>query len=210
LEVVGVVQDARTAPDEQPPLTIYIPYWEWPPWQASLVIRTVADPRSVALGVQRIIRQIDSSIAIPSPATMHEVLSQSVAPRRFATLLGMIFALSATFLAALGLYGLISLAGSQRIREIGIRIALGAETSRIFWMMISQAVAIAAVGLLVGAAAAFAATRMLAAFLYEVKPGDPLTFCAVCGGLLAISFVASYVPARRATRVDPIVALRYE
>jgi ABC-type antimicrobial peptide transport system permease subunit len=122
----------------------------------------------------------------------------------------MIFALSATFLAALGLYGLISLAGSQRIREIGIRIALGAETSRIFWMMISQAVAIAAVGLLVGAAAAFAATRMLAAFLYEVKPRDPLTFCAVCGGLLAISLLASYVPARRATRVDPIVALRYE
>jgi len=210
LEVVGVVQDARTTPDEHPPRTIYVPYWEWPPWQVSLAVRTAANPRTVALGVQRIIRQMDSSIATPLPATMHEVLSQAVAPRRFATLLGLAFALSATFLAALGLYGLISLAGSQRIREIGIRIALGAEAGSIFWMMTSQALALATIGLMVGTAAAYAAARTLAAFLYEVKPSDPLTFGAVCASLLAISLLASYAPARRATRVDPIVALRYE
>lgn len=210
LEVIGVVQDARTAPDEQPPLTIYLPYWEWPPWQASLVVRTAAAPRAVEADLQRIVHRVDSSIAIPRPMTMHEVLNQAVASRSFATRLGLAFALSAMFVAALGLYGLISLAASQRIREIGIRIAVGADRRRIFWMMASQAMVLAAIGLVAGAAAAYAASRTLTAFLYEVSPGDPATFCTVCVGLLVIALASSFVPARRASRVDPVVALRYE
>ena len=147
---------------------------------------------------------------MPRPMTMHDVVNQAVAPRRFDTLLGLAFALSATFVAALGVYGLSALAASQRIREIGIRIAVGADRRRIFWMMASQALALSATGLVAGAAAAYAASRALTAYLYEVSPGDPFTFATVCAVLLVISLLASYAPARRAARVDPIVALRYE
>lgn len=209
-EIVGVVADARATPDEEAPFTVYVPYWEWPPWEAALVVQTAGDPRSVALGMQSLIRRIDSQIAIPHAETMGDILSEAVAPRRFVTFLGLLFAASATFLAGLGLYGLISLSASQKTREIGIRIAVGAQTGQIFRAMLSQAVGLAVVGLVCGVAFAWAVTRLLIAFLYEVKPGDPLTFACVCAGLLGVALVASYAPARRAARVDPVVALKWE
>jgi predicted permease len=209
-QVIGVIADARATPDEEAPFTVYVPYWEWPPWAAALVVQTAADARSVAAGMQQIVRMTDSEIAIPSAETLHDILSKAVAPRRFVTVLGLLFAGSATFLAALGLYGLISLSASQRTREIGIRIAIGARSEQIFGMMISQAIAVAVIGLGCGVACAWAATRLLRTFLYEVKPTDPLTFAGVCAALLSVSIAASYLPARRATRVDPMRALKWE
>jgi putative ABC transport system permease protein len=153
---------------------------------------------------------MDKEIAIPPAETLHDILSSAVAPRRFVTMLGLLFAASATFLAALGLYGLISLSVAQRTREIGIRIAVGAQISQIFRLVISQAAVLAAIGLTVGVIGAWAATRLLRGFLYEVKPNDSVTFALVCAALLTISIAASYLPARRAMRVDPVRALKWE
>jgi predicted permease len=209
-EVVGVVADTRATPDEEAPFTVYVPYWEEPPWGAALVVRAGMDAPSVAASLQQLVRNTDREIAIPGVETMQDILSKAVAPRRFVTFLGLTFAASATFLAALGLYGLLSLAVSQRTREIGVRLAIGAQTEQILKMMISQAIGLAAVGLSCGVVCAWAATRFLRAFLYEVKPADPFTFAGVCAALLLVSIAASYVPARRATKVDPVRALKWE
>ena len=209
-EVAGVVADARATPDEEAPFTVYVPYWEAPPWEAFLVARTSGDARSLGGGIQRLVRNTDSAIAIPSAETLHDILTKAVAPRKFVTMLGLLFAGSSTFLAGLGLYGLIALAVSQRTKEIGIRMAVGAQKAQIFRMMISQAVILALIGMVCGVVLAWPAARLLRAFLYEIKPSDPLTFAAVCTVLLAVSAAASFMPARRAARVDPVRALKWE
>lgn len=138
-------------------------------------MRTDGDPRAVPAGVQGVIRRIDSEIAIPRAETMHDILSEAVAPRRFITFLGLLFAASASFLAALGLHGLISLSASQRTREIGIRIAVGTQAGQIFQAMISQAIRLAIIGLGCGVVCAWAMTRLLRAFLYEGYQKVPRT-----------------------------------
>jgi predicted permease len=209
-EVIGVVADVRAMPEEQAPYMIYVPYWVWPPWQISLVVRTNVDTRAVAAGLQQIIRRTDNQIAIPHVESLGDILSESTAARRFITSLGLLFALSATLLAAIGLYGLLSLSASQRTREIGVRMAVGAQPHEIFRMFLSQATALAVVGLGCGLACAWAVTRLLRAFLYQVTPTDLATFVSVCAGLLAVAAVASYAPARRAARVDPVTALKWD
>ncbi len=209
-EVIGVVSDVRARPAEAAPFMVYMPYWEWPPWQVALIARTAQDPQSALAGLQNLIRRTDREIATPQGETLRDVLNQAVAPRKFVSFLALLFAASATLLGALGLYGLISLSASQRIREIGIRIAVGARTTQIFRMMMSQAVRLSIIGLACGLAGAWAATRLLRAYLYEVKAADPLTFLSVCAGLLAVSLAASYAPARGATKVDPVTALKWE
>jgi ABC-type antimicrobial peptide transport system permease subunit len=174
------------------------------------VVRTVGPARAVAAGLQQLIRKMDKEIAIPRAETLHDILRSAVAPRRFVMMLGLLFAASATFLAALGLYGLISLSVAQRTREIGIRMAVGAQIEQIFRLVILQAAVLAAIGLGFGVIFAWATTRVLRAFLYEVKPNDPVTFVLVCAALLTISIAASYLPARRAARVDPVRALKWE
>lgn len=208
--VIGVVADVRAMPDEDAPNIVYLPYWEWPPWSAAFVVRSKGDARAVASAMQKLIRKTDSEIAIPNAVTMRDVLSKAVAPRTFVTGLGLLFAASATFLAAVGLYGLISLSVTQRTREIGIRMAVGARANQIFRGILSQAFVLATIGLACGSAAAIAATRLLRTFLFEIRPGDPGTLAAVCAGLLIVSLAASYLPARRATRVDPVKALKWE
>ncbi|MBV9156192.1 MAG: ABC transporter permease [Acidobacteriaceae bacterium] len=209
-EVIGVVADVRAMPEEQAPYMMYVPYWVWPPWGISLVVRTNVDARGVAASLQQIIRRTDNQIAIPHVESLRDILNQSTAARRFITSLGLLFALSATLLAAIGLYGLLSLSASQRTREIGVRMALGAQTNEIFRMFLLEATALAIAGLGCGLACAWAVTRLLRGFLYEVKPTDLGTFVSVCAGLLAVAAVASYAPARRAARVDPVTALKWD
>ena len=189
---------------------VYVPYWEWPPWSISLVARTSGDARTVAADLARLIRRTDNQIAMPRVESLRDILNQATAPRRFVTSLGLLFAFSATLLAAIGLYGLLSLSASQRTREIGVRMALGARTSEIVRMIVSEAAALALAGLGCGVACAWAVARLLRAFLYEVKPTDLATFVFVCAGLLAVAALASCGPARRAARVNPVTALKWE
>jgi len=187
-----------------------LPYWQWSPSEVSLVVRTAGDPRTAASDLRKTIRRVDIQIAIPREETLREILSAAVAPRRFLTWLGVLFAVSATVLAALGLYGVISLSVTRRRHEIGIRMALGANVSDVLRMVIIKGMKVAVTGLVLGLACAYALTRLMASILYGVRPSDPAAFGTVCVILAAVALLGSYIPARRATKVDPMVALRYE
>lgn len=209
-QVIGVVTDARAKADQEAPPMVYVPYWQWPPFEASLVVRTTEDPRAIAHRIQDLIQQTDDEIATTQAETLRDILNNATAPRRFVMFLGLFFAASATFLAALGLYGLIALSVSQRTREIGVRMAIGANAGQIFRMMIAQAAKLAVIGLALGVGGAWAVTRLLTSFLYEISPGDPLTFSFVCAVLLAVAVAAGFVPACRAASIDPVTALKWE
>jgi putative ABC transport system permease protein len=209
-EITGVAADARTDADAEAPLTMYFPHWIWNPESITLVVRTSSDPRASATDLRKTIHRTDSQIAIPREETMSEVLSEAVAPRRFVAWLGTLFAIFATFLAALGLYGVIALAVTQRTQEIGVRMALGARGASVLRLIITKGIAVSLAGIVIGLGAAVAITRLIAGLLYGVRPGDPVTFAGVGIMLLATTLLACYVPARRATRIDPLIALRFE
>ncbi|HTX34885.1 MAG TPA: ABC transporter permease [Bryobacteraceae bacterium] len=211
LEVAGVVRDARTEAEQAPTLTVYIPYWIWPPWNPALVVRTAGpDPAGVAAGVQRMIRRTHGEVPVLRVETLRQMLDSAVASRRFLTRLGVVFAASATFLAALGIYGVVSLATARRRREIAIRIAVGASHPEIFRMVIGKAARLAVASAAVGLAGGMAVERAMLSLLYEVRPGELATYAGACGIVMAVALGASFVPALRAARVDPVVALKYE
>jgi ABC-type antimicrobial peptide transport system permease subunit len=153
---------------------------------------------------------VDGQLPVSKFRTMEQVISESTARANFTMLLLTIFAGTALLLAALGIYGLMSYAVEQRTQEIGIRVALGAKGSDMLRMVIGRGLLLAGIGLTVGLAAAFGLTRLLSALLFGVKASDPMAFGAVAVTLAAVAWVAVYIPARRATRIDPLVALRYE
>ncbi|MGH9403923.1 MAG: FtsX-like permease family protein [Terriglobia bacterium] len=169
-----------------------------------------ADPGSTAAEIRTVLRGLDPLIPVPREQTMDEIVSEAVAPRRFVVTLGFLFADFATFLAALGLYGVISISVAQRTHEIGIRMSLGAQKNDILKLVVGQGVALALIGVAVGVAGALGLTRFLSSLLYGVSPSDPLTFASVAVILLAVALLACYLPARRAMKVDPMVALRHE
>ncbi|MGH9401388.1 MAG: ADOP family duplicated permease [Terriglobia bacterium] len=208
--VTGVVADARTEADQQAPPIVYFPYWVWSPNKISLVVRTTADPRSTATDVRQAIRRLDNQIAVPREETLQDVVSEAVAPRSFLTWLGILFAAFATFLAALGLYGVISLSVTQRTHEIGVRMALGARPVNVLLMVLKKGLRLSLAGVAAGLACGFLLTRLIASLLYGVKPADPLTFIIVSIVLTCVALLACYIPARRATKVDPMTALRCE
>jgi putative ABC transport system permease protein len=181
------------------------------PWPfLAVVARTTGDPVGLAATLRQAISGVDPDLAAGDVRTIDDYLAQSVATPRFNATLIAGFAALALFLAGCGLYGVMSYAVVQRRREIGIRMALGAQPGDVRSMVVSQALKMGLAGLLVGLAGAFAATRLLDNLLFGVGPSDPATFATVCGLLLGVVLVAAYVPARRATRVDPMVALRAE
>jgi predicted permease len=208
--VTGVVADARAEADQPAPPIVYFPYWVWGTNEISLVVRTTADPRSTATDVRQVIRRLDNQIAVPREETLQDVVSEAVAPRRFVVSLAILFTGFATFLAALGLYGVIALSVAQRTQEIGIRIALGARHRDVVRMVLAKGLKLSVAGVGIGLACAVPLTRLISSLLYSVRPSDPATLATVCIALAAVTALASYVPARRATKVDPLVALRYE
>ena len=209
MEVVGVVGEMRHAElGAEPEAQIYLPMAQAPMDVAALVLRTSGDPEALTAEVRRAVQEVDPSLPVYRVETLEDVVSASLADQRFsATLLGLFAALTLV-LASLGVYGVISYSVAQRNRELGLRMALGARRDGVLRLVIRQGMSLVLVGVAVGVVGAFVASRLLRSLLYEVGAADPLTFVAVPVVLAAVGLVATLIPALRATRVDPIVALR--
>ena len=176
----------------------------------NLAVRTSVDPKSLVAAIERGIREVDSGQPVYQIQTIKELVDESVATRRFALLILILFAGLALTLAATGIYGVISYSVAQRTHEMGIRVALGAQAADVLKLVVGQYMRLTFTGIGIGLVAAFAFTRLMSSLLFGVTPTDALTFVSVAGGLLVFALVACYLPARRATKVDPLVALRYE
>ena len=213
VEIVGVVGDVKiTGLDEAIRPVLYYPFRQNAGTAANLVVRTNNDPTSVAASVRNEIRQLEPDAAILNVNTMDEMIAQTPASfmRRFPALLISIFALVALLLASIGIYGVVSYSVSQQTHYIGVRMALGASPADILKMVLKQGLFLALAGVATGVLAALGLMRLLSTLLFEVSTSDFATFALVAGGLFVVALVACYLPARRATKVDPLVALRYE
>jgi predicted permease len=210
IEVIGVVGDIRTSLQKTPSPTVYVPYWQIGRPGIAVVVRTAAAPLSIARAVRDAVHQLDSELPSPAVFTIDEIVDLLLAQRRFQLQLVLVFAASALLLTAIGVYGVISHSVTRRTNEIGIRMALGASRGEVRLLVASQAMAPVVAGLAVGLVAALAIARLISSFLYGIRATVPATFAAVAVILLLSAALASYLPVRRATRVDPLVALRYE
>jgi putative ABC transport system permease protein len=209
--IVGVVGNIRQSGLEKPPSAeMYLPAAQDPTPLTGLAIRTNADPKGLAAAVRREIRLVDRGVPITDVRTMEEVLDREVFQRRVQMLLLSIFAAVALLLASLGIYGVLAYLVSQRTQEIGIRMALGASPLDVLLAVAGQGMALSVTGIAVGVAAALALTRVVSKLLFGIAASDPATFLAVSLLLLLVALAACYVPARRAMRIDPILALREE
>jgi putative ABC transport system permease protein len=213
ITIVGVAGDVKHFGLDLPELAaLYTPYTQINPWKRwmTMVARTQSEPGTMAQAVKQEIWKVDSQLPITQLKTMNDVAAASFAARRFNMLLLAIFAGLALVLAAVGIYGVMSYAVTQRTQEIGIRMALGARATDVLTLIIRHGMMLAALGLVIGVAFAFAFTRLLTTLLFGVTPTDKPTFIAVSAVLAFVTLLACYIPARRATKVDPLVALRYE
>jgi len=211
-EIVGVVGNVRLGGlDEEVIPEFYVPFFQSSDGQMNLVVRSsTSDPSVLASAVRGVIKEIDKSLAIWETRTMDERVAQSVAPRRFNALLLGCFAFVALVLATIGIYGVMAYSVTQRTHEIGIRMALGARSGDVLRLIVGRGMSLALIGVACGLVAAVAMTRVMRSLLYEVSTTDPLIFAGVAALLTLVALAACYVPARRAAKVDPMVALRYE
>ncbi|HMD95808.1 MAG TPA: ABC transporter permease [Terriglobia bacterium] len=211
LEIVGIVGDIRQLGLDVPPYPeLFLPYTQWPSNEMAVVLRTASQPSSLIPAVKKEIWRVDPDQPVTDIKTMDDLVSTEAAGRRFVLELIGVLAAMAVVLAAVGIYGVVSYGTRQRTHEIGIRMALGARGQQVMRLVAGQNAKWLLIGITTGVASALALTRLLAAYLYAVRPTDPLTFVAVSLLLLAVALLAVYIPARRATKVDPMVALRYE
>jgi putative ABC transport system permease protein len=210
-EIVGVVGNVRYGGlDAEPAPTMYVPFRQDVFSGMWVLARTDGDPAQLAGIVRQAVREIDPGLPVSRMRPLSEVVSESMAQRRFSMLLLGLFALIALFLASVGLYGVVAYTVGQRTQEIGVRMAIGARASDVMRMVLGGGMKLAAAGVAIGIAAALALSRLVASMLYEVTPFDPASYAATILVLLAVSAMACYLPARRAMRVDPLVALRQE
>jgi putative ABC transport system permease protein len=210
-EVVGVVGDVRDeALSRDPRPMMYVPFNQAPFWGVVLVVKSPLDPASVAGAIRREVRNVDKDLPVTDVRTMTEVMDASVAEPRFRTVLLGLFGTLALVLAAVGIFGMISYSVARRTQEIGIRIALGAARVDVLKLVVGQGCRLALLGVGIGIVGSLALTRFLSSLLYGVTATDPLTFIAVSALLIAVAIFATYLPARRAAKLDPIVALRCE
>jgi putative ABC transport system permease protein len=218
LQVVGVVKHVKHySPDEEGRVEIYTPYKQVPQaffaaatrsmW---LAVKTQSDPTALTAAIRNEVQQIDKDQPISNVDTMENIVAATVAPQKFATWLLGIFAATAMLLAAIGIYGVMAYSVTQRTHEIGIRMALGAGQKDVLRMVVGQGMKLALIGVALGLAGSFAATRLMSSLLFGVSATDPLTYGGVALLLAAVALFACLIPARRATKVDPMIALRYE
>ena len=216
-QVVGVVPDVRqeSLASPAPRGTLYLAHAQtpltWsPPFTMALTVRTAVEPTSATGAIRRVVRDIDPAVPLYDVRTMDEVIADTTATQRFSMLLQLSFAAVALLLSMIGLYGMLAFSVAHRTREIGIRMALGAARSGVLRMVVAQGLRIVSFGLLVGLTGALAAGRLLESLLYGVSSTDPLTYATVIGALLSAALLACWIPARRASGIDPVVALRAE
>src|SRR5678816_660475 len=211
--IVGVVGDVKiTGIDEALRPVLYYPFRQSSSIFANLVTRTNSDPNALAAAIRNEVRTLEPDAAILNVRTMDEMIAQTPASfmRRFPALVISIFAGVALLLASIGIYGVVSYSVTQQTHYIGVRMALGASPSDILKMVLKQGLVLALLGVGVGVLAALGLTRLLSTLLYEVSANDVSTFAIVTGALFGVALLACYLPARRATKVDPLTALRYE
>ena len=217
-EVVGIVEDVRQLGlDVQPGSQVFIAYDDVPS-AAGIVatsppyftVRTESDPRAFVSSIRAVVEQLDARAALDNVATMDQVISNSMVRPRLNTVIVATFAALAVLLAVIGIYGVVSFAVVQRTREIGVRVALGARRSQVLGLVMRQTMVVTAIGIAVGVAGGVAVTRYLSGMLFGVTPLDPLTFIAASTAFAAVAIVSALIPARRATMVDPMIALRSE
>jgi predicted permease len=214
--IVGIVGDVRyRALDTEPEPEMYLAHSQFRMWHGgtilramTLVVRSESDPTGLSGAIRREIRALDANLPIGTITTMEEVRAESVASSRFVMLLLSIFSGVALAIAAVGIYGVMAYAVSLRTKEIGVRLALGATPRRVLRMVIGQGLMLAAGGVALGLLAALWLTRLIAGLLFDVSPSDPATIAGVSAVLMAVALVACYIPARRATRIDPVAAMR--
>jgi putative ABC transport system permease protein len=210
-EIVGVVGNVRyDSLTEEAPEAVYFPHPELPYPFMTLVLRTDGDPTAIAPAVQREIRALDANQPVSDVRTMDQVMSEAVARSRFNTLLLGLFAGLATLLSAVGIFGVMNYSVALRTREIGLRLAVGAQPRQVLLLVLKQGLTLTVAGVGLGLLAAFALTRLLTGLLFGVEAVDATTFATISLLLVLVSLLACYLPARRAMRIDPMMALRYE
>jgi putative ABC transport system permease protein len=209
--IIGVAGDVRALGiDVDPPRTVSSSTTPFPLNGSQLVWRSAGDPASHIAAVREVVRRIDSSVPLYDVRPVSDLLSQSFSPRRFNMSLLGVFAAVAILLSAIGLFGVMAYLVSQRTREIGVRLALGARRAELFRLVIGRGLVLACLGAAIGLAAAFWLTQLMTSLLFSVSASDPVTFGAVPAAMVVVALLACYVPARRAMRVDPVIALRAE
>jgi putative ABC transport system permease protein len=214
--IVGIVADVRQMGMDKPvKAEMYFPYKQMASFGGynsprDLVFRTSVAPASLAAAVRREIHAVDPSLPVSNVQTMDEILGEETAPRELGMMLLTAFSGLALLLSALGIYGVLSYFVAQHTPEIGVQMALGAQSGNILGVVLKKGVVLAVAGVGIGWVGAFGVTRLMQSLLFEVSATDPLTFAAVAAVLILVALLASYQPARRAMKVDPIVALRYE
>jgi putative ABC transport system permease protein len=213
--IVGVVEDTKNSGMDKPAAPeLYLQAHQVAQFglstNMSFVVRTDGDPRALGASIRAAVREIDPSLPVYGLSPMSEVVAKSMVQPRFLSLLLATFSGIALFLAAIGIYGVMAYSVAQRTQEIGVRMALGAQRLHVLRLVFSQGFVLLMIGTVIGLGGAFALTRLLRTLLFEITPTDPLTYSSVVGLLIVVAFLACYVPARRATKVDPLVALRYE
>jgi putative ABC transport system permease protein len=210
-EIVGVVGDVKQAGlKAATPPQVYEPFFQKPSNSFTVVVRGLGDPRSLADAVRNQLLSLDKDQPISSLRSMEEIVASSVTQDRFSVLLLGLFALLAVALAAVGIYGVMAYSVAQRTHEIGVRIALGASQSGILALVLGQGFRVAIAGIALGVAGSLLLTRLMVSMLFGIEPNDPAVLAAASAALLGVALAAAIVPAWHASRVDPMVALRYE
>jgi predicted permease len=209
LVIIGIVEDSHQIKLDEPTRPeLYRPSSEFQSF--SLIVRCAADPNNLASAVTKQIAAIDANQPVTDVLTYNTIVRESTAERRFQMGMLTVFAVLALLLASIGLYGVLAYSVAQRTREIGVRMALGAQSLDVVRLVLGQGLVLALIGVGIGLAGSFALTQLMSSVIFGISPTDPLTFAAVAAGLTVIALLASYVPARRAARIDPMEALRSE
>jgi predicted permease len=208
-EIIGVVGDTKTGSlTADGGAQIYVPHAQDSQWNSmGLVIRTAGDPAAFAATLRREVQALDKDQPIYNVRTLDDVVANSLGTRRVSMQLFAVFGIAALLLAAIGIYGVMAYTVTQRTHEIGIRMALGAQRSDVLALVVRQGITLAAIGVAAGLAGAFTLTRVMAGLLFNVRPDDPMTYLAISFLLIVVAFLACYLPARRAAKLDPLIAL---